>query len=147
MRLLILLIFSTALAFGKDKQKIGNEIDYVGSALADRTTVTGLVRGTYFQGCTGLFGALTKSGLPSRWEDAATFCAKSIRDELIRDGWRIDYDLGTPPINGAGIQMLLIAKQSDDEMEILVTLFPGKAGEVNLSYSQKRPVTNGAKAR
>ncbi len=123
-------------AYAKEKKMLGSEVDYVATAICDFHARSWQVRDTYFAAARGLFGVTTEEIGDRKWQEFAGECVKRLRDTLAIDGWTITYDMGGKPIMTENFQIMMTAKRGEQEMQLLIAVFPLAEGKANVAYTQ-----------
>jgi hypothetical protein len=130
----LFLVLATG-AVAQVKQMVGSEVDYVGTAMVGRST-SSQVRGSYFSGVQGLFGATTREIGDQEWQVPAGELTERIKSALTRDGWTITSEVGGKPVLSDSFQIMMIAKRGHQEIELLVAVFPSSKGRLNVAYTE-----------
>lgn len=144
MRTDFLALFATllvAVAADLKPVKHGQETDYVATAVAQAGgSAAGSSVGQWRTGTgEGLYGWQVRQIDPAVWPAYGQLLALRLKEALQGDGWAVQLTgPGEPGKELNPVTLLATATRADEQLEVMLTLFPQDGGKVSLSFSQRR---------
>ena len=142
---LVALILAASLNGGTATVKIGEEADFVATAVRDLGTTAPVLSsatgGVGNRGIRILHGYFMRKIDPGSWPSSVPLLQRYLRLALVGEGWKTENGEELPMKDSYPRSFFWEAHRGDESIEVFVIEFPPEDGAVKLAYEQRRSFT------
>jgi hypothetical protein len=144
----VLLLFgASSLCASTTPIKLGEETDYVATAVVDigtvfapsMTSITGSYDGT--KGVRVLYGYFMRKMEPANLPAALSLLQHRLRQALRNDQWTSDLNIEPSSETANPLFFFTSGERGNERLEFYVIIFPNADGTVKIAYEQRRSFT------
>jgi hypothetical protein len=132
---------SMLLGGGADVVKLGNETDYVGTALNGLGKASVGATGSYspIKDIRGFHGWQIRKLREHEWDSAPSLILTNLEEALASDHWKVHAPNSFVPANSsAAVSLVVDATRGNEMLEALITIFPASEGVTRIAYWERR---------